>query len=401
MMNTISALMDSAFHVAKPDPFGLINVARPVFMGNERRYVLDVMESGWLSQGEYVLRFEAEIAKAAGTRHAIAVTSGTAALHLALLALGIKRGEGVIVPDLTFVATANAASYVGATPILTDVEAKNGCMSYITAQQDTVAAAAIFVHLFGYPTEPIFQRNLREFFARDNTPPIPIIEDAAEALGGELRGKKVGSIGKLACFSFYANKTICCGEGGAITTDDDALAERLRFLRGQAHAPDVGGHYWHTEVGYNYRMTDLQAAVGLGQIERLDEHLGARQRVSEWYQEELGDWKHGRLLAQSGPHIKHAHWMVAVVLEARGHDNVPLARQHVMREMEAANIETRPVFTPLHQLPMYKQPGPFPVATKLGTDGIVLPTHAALTREQVHRVCRTLRGAVLSAGVVG
>lgn len=387
-MNTISALVDSAYATHKPtDPNGLISVAQPVFMGNERRYVLDVMESGWLSQGEYVRRFEEAIAKAAGTKHAVAVTSGTAALHLALLALGIGPGDEVIVPDLTFVATANAVRYVGATPVLADVDARTGCID-ADRYPGGCSSTAIPVHLFGHPAPTIGAGH------------VTTIEDAAEALGAELYGRKVGSIGTLACFSFYANKVITTGEGGAVTTDDDRLAERLRFLRGQAHAPSVGGHYWHTEVGYNYRMTDLQAAVGLGQIERLDEHLGARKQVSEWYREELGDWKHGRLLAQGGPHITHAHWMVAVVLEAHMNDGLRLSRQYVMDRMAESNIETRPFFVPLHDLPPYKQTGAFPAATHLGYNGIMLPTHAALTRMQVQKVCQRLRSAVLHAGVV-
>ena len=259
-------------------------VAEPDLGSLEESYVLDAVRSGWVSSiGPYVGRFESGFAEFTGVRHAVAVSNGTTAIHLALLAAGVGPGDEVVVPALTFVATAAAVRHAGAEPVFVDSEPGVGTMdpAALARALSPRTKAVIPVHLYGNAADmdPILE------LARKRG--LFVIEDAAEAHGAKDRGRIVGSMGHVGVFSFYGNKILTTGEGGAVVTDDDALAVRVRFLKD--HAMDPSRRYWHPEVGYNYRMTNVQAALGCAQLERYGELTAKRQRVLDLYREAFAD----------------------------------------------------------------------------------------------------------------
>lgn len=362
-----------------------ISVAEPTLTGKEREYVLDCIDSTWISSvGKYLPLFEASVAEVSGARHAIATNNGTTALHLALVALGVQPGDEVLVPTVTYIATANAVRYCGAEPVLVDVcpETLNLDPRDLARRLTSRTKGIIPVHLYGHPVDmdPVIE------FA--NSHGLFVLEDAAEALGAEYKGRKVGSLARCATFSFFGNKIITTGEGGAVTTDDDELAARLRLFRGQGMDPNR--RYWFPVVGYNYRMTNVQAAIGLGQMETFDVALKERIRLASWYHDELADLKGQLVLPSEAPWALHAYWMYTVFLRSGGE----LERDAIMKLLDASGIETRPVFYPMHCLPPYHQESTFPVADSWSKRGINLPTHRNLTREDVSRVARALASAL-------
>ena len=254
-----------------------INIAQPSFLGNEKKYLLDTIESGWISSiGPYIEKFENEFARYHGVKHAIATHNGTIALHLALVAAGIKSEDEVIVPDFTFVATANSVRYCNATPVLTDVDPGdwNIAPESIKANITSKSKAIIPVHLYGNPAR---MDEIRDIAKQHK---LLIIEDCAEALGAKYNGERVGIMGDIGCFSFFGNKIITTGEGGMCITNNDELAERMRILRD--HGMNRTKKYWYDLLGFNYRMTNMQAAVGVAQLEQLDDLLKTRaERVSD------------------------------------------------------------------------------------------------------------------------
>lgn len=360
-------------------------VAAPDLSGNELEYVTECLSSSWISSnGRFIEEFEASVAEFIGTRFAIATCNGTAALHIALLALGLKPGDEVIVPTLTYVATANAVTYCGARPVFADVDpqtwnlAPESVCRLITPRTRGIVP----VHLYGLPCD------LEPILETARTHGLWVVEDAAEALGATYQNRFVGSFGKAAVFSFFGNKIVTTGEGGMVVTNDPDLAERLRLLRGQGMDPKR--RYWHPQIGYNYRMTNIAAAIGLAQMERIHDLLAARRRVAAWYQEELADCEEIAFQAVESPAVS-VHWMVGVILGS------PLARDAVMAELAAAGIETRPFFFPVHHFPMYAGCGTdqgCPISTDLAYRGICLPTAAYLQRKDVAFIAETLRRAV-------
>lgn len=364
-----------------------IPVSAPMLVGNEKKYVLDCLETTWISSsGKYLERFEAAFAEFCGARHAIACCNGTVVLHLALLALGVEPGDEVIVPTLTYVATANAVTYCGAQPIFVDAEPVTWNLdpAQIKAKLTPRTKGIIAVHLYGHPVE---MDTLREI-ARQRS--LFIIEDAAEAHGAEYKGRRVGALGEVGTFSFYGNKIITTGEGGMLVTDHDGLAAHLRQLKGQGMDPQR--RYWFPTVGYNYRMTNVAAAMGLAQLEQIEWHMQRRREVAAWYGEELRDleqitWQPEQEWA------RHAYWMFTVGLREAS----AAQRDEVMRVLLEQGIETRPVFYPMHQLPIYQDAASadaFPVADQLARQGINLPTWAGLTREDVRYIGQCLREAL-------
>ncbi|HEX8250958.1 MAG TPA: DegT/DnrJ/EryC1/StrS family aminotransferase [Pyrinomonadaceae bacterium] len=361
-----------------------IPVAAPSLIGNEKEYVNDCMESGWISSaGKYIELFEARFAEFCGVRHAVACCNGTIALHLALVALGVRQGDEVIVPTLTFVATANAVTYCGATPVFVDSEAETWNLdpARVEAAITPRTKGIIAVHLYGHPAK---MDELKEIARRHN---LFLLEDAAEAHGASYKGQTIGSIGNAAAFSFYANKIITTGEGGMVVTDDDALAERARILRGQGM--DSKRRYWFPVIGYNYRMMNLPAAIGLAQLEKIDEQLAARKRIAALYREKLQDVG-GLTWQNENAWARHVYWMFNVVLEP----GVWATRDDVMEMLSRRGIETRPVFYPMHSLPPYidsARAEKFPVAESLARNGISLPTWAGLKSEDIDYICNALR----------
>ncbi|MGA7813226.1 DegT/DnrJ/EryC1/StrS family aminotransferase, partial [Caballeronia sp.] len=255
-----------------------ISVAQPVLNGNERKYVLDCLDTNWISSvGKYIGAFEEAFSKFCGVEHAIATNNGTTALHLALVALDLQAGDEVIIPTVTYIATANAVRYCGATPVLVDVHAEtmNIDPADIERKITSKTKGIIPVHLYGHPAE---METINAIARRHK---LWVVEDAAEAHGAEVNGRKVGSMGTCATFSFFGNKIVTTGEGGMVTTNDATLAAKLRLFRGQGM--DLARRYWFPVIGYNYRMTNIQAAIGLAQMETIDKSLSDRARLAEWY----------------------------------------------------------------------------------------------------------------------
>lgn len=362
-------------------------VAEPVFIGNEKRYVNECLDSTWISSsGRFIPLFEESFAAFCGVRHALACSNGTVALHVALLGLGVGPGDEVIIPTLTYVATANAVTYCGATPVFVDSEPVTWNMdpAQIEGLITPRTKGIIVVHLYGHPVdmEPIMALAARRG--------LFVLEDAAEAHGAEYKGRRVGGIGHAATFSFYGNKVITTGEGGMVVTNDDALAARARQLKGQGMQPDA--RYWFPIVGYNYRMTNVAAAIGLAQLEQIDWHLARRRENACWYADSLKDCDLVRLQPEM-PWARNVYWLNCVVLD----ESVRLSRDAVMAALAERGIETRPFFYPMHVLPMYRhlsRPGGYPVADALSSRGINLPSSARLTREDVARVSGELMSLI-------
>jgi perosamine synthetase len=367
-----------------------IPVANPFFIGNEKKYVDDCMESGWISSaGKYVELFENEFAEFCGVKHAVACCNGTVALHLALMALGVQPGDEVIVPTLTFVATPNAVTYCGAKPVFVDSESETWNLDpkQVEAKITPRTKGIIAVHLYGHPAK---MSELKKIARRYN---LFLLEDAAEAHGAECDGRVIGSIGDAAAFSFYANKIITTGEGGMVVTDDDAWAERARLLRGQGMDPNR--RYWHPIVGYNYRMMNLPAAIGLAQLEKIERQLELRSRLARLYRERLRKMP-GVAFQSEQSWARHVHWMFSIVFDPE----IWQSRDRVIKILREKGVETRPVFYPAHTFPSYidsVRGETFPVAENLSVNGISLPTWAGLTEDEIDYVCRCLKQGMKKA----
>jgi perosamine synthetase len=359
-----------------------ISVAQPKLDGNERKYVLDCLDTNWISSnGKYIGMFEEMFATFCGVKHAIATNNGTTALHLALVALDLQPGDEVIIPTVTYIATANAVRYCGATPVLVDVCADTMNIDPADlAQKITPRTRGIIpVHLYGHPA----QMDAVNAVAKQHG--LWVVEDAAEAHGAEVLGRRVGGLGTCATFSFFGNKIVTTGEGGMVTTDDDALAAKLRLLRGQGMDPQR--RYWFPVVGYNYRMTNIQAAIGVAQMETIDKALADREKLAGWYNDALAGLEGKILLPQQQPWAKQVFWMYNIFLC----DGDQTERDRVMRELDQLNIETRPVFYPMHVLPPYLEDRSYPVADLWSQRGINLPTHQDLTQDDVKRIAESLK----------
>ena len=283
-LSTRKALLINIFLFFPPSRLLIHNdpISKPTVTTEEVRLVSDAVSSGWISSiGQYINRFEEEFASYIGVRHCVATSNGTVAIHLALKALDIGPGDEVIVPDLSFVSTATAVVHAGATPIFADVRYSDWCIDLESVKNliSSQTKAIIPVHLYGHPAN---MRGLCDLASKYN---LYVIEDAAEAHGAEFEGKKVGSIGTCSTFSFYGNKIISTGEGGVITTDSDDIAERARFLRD--HAMSKSKKYWHSEIGFNFRMTNMQAALGVAQLSQITSFLSDRNRILNAYKSHL------------------------------------------------------------------------------------------------------------------
>ena len=351
-----------------------IPISQPSLGELERKYLLDAFDSGWISSiGHYIDDFEKAFAAYCGVGHAVAVSNGTVAIQLALVARGIGPGDEVIVPDFTFVATANAAKHAGATPVIVDVERDTFCLDPAQFEQAITrkTKAVIPVHLYGHPAD------MDRICAIAKARGIVVVEDGAEAHGASIGKRRVGSFGFCSAFSFFGNKIITTGEGGMITTDDGAFATRLRFLRD--HGMDKGRKYWHTEVGFNFRMTNLQASIGLAQLQRIDELLSAKLAVIERYRKNLAGQR-GLSLNPCRPGYTNSYWMLCLSRELWDEKS----RSDSMAELRKRNIETRPFFYPLSDLPMYAGRGAkTPVAHELSYKGINLPSFVGISESQI------------------
>ena len=359
----------------------MIPVFSPWLPENVRRYVLDCVDSGWISSlGEYVGRFEREFAAFCEAGHGVATSNGTTALHLSLATLELGPGDEVLVPDLTFVSTANVVRYTGATPVLVDADPTTWGMDAADARRKLTGRtrAIIPVHLYGHPVD------MDPLLALAAEHGIDVVEDAAEAHGARYKGRRVGALGRIGAFSFYGNKIITTGEGGMVVTNDATLAERAAFLRD--HAMDPRRRYYHPEIGFNYRMTNIQAAIGCAQLEQADVILSRRKAIAAAY--EAGLTGIGGLTRPPAEYwAETVYWMYSVLVEPA----FGLEREAVRAGLRARGIDSRPFFVPLHEQPPYRVDAPFPVATALGAKGINLPSGTGLLPLEIAAVCDALR----------
>ena len=350
---------------------------------------MECLESGWISsRGHFVGEFESKFAEFCGTKFAISTANGTVALHLALLALGIKKDDEVIVPTFSYVATANAVCYTGAKPVFVDSEYKTWNMDpdEIERNISKKTRAIIVVHLYGHPCD--MDKILKVAKRFD----LKVIEDAAEAHGALYKGKKVGGIGDVGCFSFFGNKMITTGEGGMVVTNDADVAEKARFLHDQATIRRYG--YYHSEIGYNYRMTNIQAAIGLAQLERFDSFRKRKRQVVEWYRKGLADLEVITLPPEE-KWAENVYWMFSILTNKK---NAEESRDGLVRSLQQAGIETRPFFLPIHTLPPYQDSREqhFRIAEDLSKRGINLPSSVKLTKDQVEYITYHIRKVLMA-----
>jgi perosamine synthetase len=363
-----------------------IPVAEPRLGEKELEYVVNCVRTGWISsQGGYVNEFEEKFSRYCGVKYGVATSSGTTALHLALAALGIGKGDEVIIPSFTMIASANAVTYTGAKPVLVDSEPRTWNMDVDKIEEKITrkTKAIMPVHVYGHPVDmdPILD------IAEDRG--LYVIEDAAEAHGAEYKGRKTGSLGDVGCFSFYANKIITTGEGGMLTTNNEEIAAKAEMLR--AHAFSKDKHFWHRHIGFNYRMSNLQAAVGVAQIEKIDELVNARIRNAMLYNSLLEGVK-GITLPPKADWAKNVYWMYSILIE----DEFGMSRDSLMAKMQKDGIETRTFFYPIHVQPVYAKyyrGEKFPVADELSKKGVNLPSGATLREEEIAYVAQSIISA--------
>lgn len=356
-----------------------IPVYRPSLNGNEKKYVNQCLDSTWISsKGEFISRFEHGFANFLNTKYAASVSNGTVALHLALVVLGIGPGDEVIVPTLTYVASVNAITYTGATPVFVDSIEDTWQMDPADVEKKITpnAKAIMVVHLYGYPCD---MDALKAIAVKHS---LFLVEDCAEAIGTEYKGKPVGTFGDIAAFSFFGNKMITTGEGGMVVTNDQTIHDRSTHYRGQG----LSKHrfYWHDVVGYNYRMTNICAALGLAQLEQIDLFINRKQEIAELYIQHLNNLP---LKFHKGTaDVKHSYWMCSILLDDAD------KRDLLMDYLGTKGVETRPLFYPVHTMPMYAQNfQKHPVAESLGWRGINLPSFPALTDDNVIEICAHIK----------
>jgi perosamine synthetase len=364
-----------------------IPLAAPDLSGKELEYVTEAVRSSWISStGPFVTRFENEFARACETRAALSICNGTAALHLALLALGAGPGDEVIVPSLTYVATANAVRYVGAEPVFADVDSATWCLDpdHVDAIVTQRTKGIVAVHLYGHPAD---MDALTEVASRHN---LWVVEDAAEAHFAGYKGRPTGSLGRVATFSFYGNKPFTSGEGGAVTTDSPELEARMRLLRGQGMDPER--RYYFPITGYNYRLTNVACALLCAQLERRGPILARRREIFALY-DELLDGVRGIASQPVAPWAKPTPWLYSILIDPREYG---CDRDELAAGLAREGIETRPFFIPLHTLPPFSDASArrgdrLSVTEKLAAAGLNLPTFTQLGEDEVRLVAAAVR----------
>ncbi len=384
-------LVDDDHHVvdyATINKIRRVPIANPVLDGNELNYVSQCIKTSWISsKGKFVRQFEEMFSDLVGLPNALAVSNGTVALHLALEALGIGKGDEVIVPDLTFAATINAVIYTGATPVLADVDKDTWGLSADTIRTKITSKtkAIIPVHLYGHPCEIYGIQKLAE----DNN--LLIIEDCAEAIGSRYYDKHVGFHADAATFSFFGNKTITTGEGGMVLFKDNEIAQKAMVMRD--HGMSKEKQYWHDILGYNYRMTNVQAAIGVAQMERLPEILQKKRELADQYKAFLDDIPSVGYQGEKAWAL-NSYWMFSILLDEKSE----ISKTELMKALSTSGIETRPLFYPLHTMPLYES---YCIDTKpvvseyLSKRGFSLPSSVDLDKEVAHRVAEVIRKNVV------
>lgn len=356
----------------------MIPIYQPLLGGREKEYVNQCLDSNWISsRGEFIPRFETAFAEYIGADYATTVSNGTVALHLAMEALGIGEGDEVIVPTLTYIASINTIMQTGARVIYAESleDTWNVSVSDIEARITPKTRAVMVVHLYGLACD------MDALVALCKKHELLLIEDCAEAFGSLYKDQHVGTFGDVATFSFFGNKTITTGEGGMVVSANRVLHERACHLKSQAVSNTR--EYWHDELGYNYRMTNICAAIGLAQLERADEIIDKKRQVADWYREVLAGLP--LLLHEEPLGYRHSYWMCSILLDDAKQ------RQSLRQHLAEKGIETRPLFPPAHTMAHCKTEQSFPVAQNLAARGVNLPSFPALTREQVQKVADEIR----------
>ena len=350
-------------------------VYQPSLGQKEKENVLECLDSTWISsKGKFITQFENSFSEFIGVKHSAAVCNGTVALHVALLALGISQGDEVIVPSFTYIASVNAIKYTGAKPIFVDSDTATWQIDTekIEEKISKNTKAIMAVHLYGQPCE------MDTILSIAKKHSLFVVEDCAEAFGSLYKGKHVGTFGDIGTFSFFGNKTITTGEGGMVVTNDFSLNEKVIHLKGQGLAKNR--EYYHDIIGYNYRMTNICAAIGSAQLERADELIAKKIQIAKWYE---GKLKNTSVVFHSEVgDVRHSFWMVSILFKDA------VEREKVREHLKHNGIETRPTFHPVHLMPMYFKKGlSLPVAEELGSRGINLPSYPDLIESDVDFIC--------------
>lgn len=359
----------------------MIPISKPSIEQSEIEYIMEAVSSGWISSiGPYIDEFEKEFARYCGVKHCVATSNGTVAIHLALMVLGIGKGDEVIIPDFTFAATANAVILSGATPVYADICADSWCIDpkSVLSKITPKTKAIIPVHIYGHPCD---MESLNEIAKKYS---LNIIEDAAEAHGATYKNQFVGSFGDCATFSFFGNKIITTGEGGCITTNSDSIAEKARILRD--HGMSKEKRYWHIEVGYNYRMTNLQAAIGVSQLKRIENFLSSRKEILEMYQYYLKEA--GFTFNPCVKFAKPVNWLTCILL----HNKFPIRRDDVLIQLRKKGVDSRPFFYPLTSMPPYisQEEVVNPTTENISSRGLNIPTFPGMTENEIMYVSKSI-----------
>ncbi len=364
-----------------------IPVNEPLLDGNEKKYLIECIDTGWISsEGPFIKKFEELFAERVNRKHAIAVSNGSVAIDAAIIALGIKAGDEVIMPSFTIISCAAAIVRVGAIPVVVDSDpiTWNMDVNLVEEKISMRTKAIMVVHIYGLPVD---MDPLLEVARKHN---LKIIEDAAEMHGQTYKGRPCGSFGDVSTFSFYPNKHITTGEGGMIVTDDQKIADHCRSLRNLCFNPEK--RFVHEELGFNFRMTNLQAALGLAQLERLDAFVKRKRDMGHYYTEKLGSVKGLDLPLPQTSYAENIYWVYGIVLK----EDVPFDAAQAMKKLAALNSGSRPFFWPMHEQPVFKKMGLFkgvycPVAERLARRGFYIPSGLALTTNQMDKVIEAVR----------
>ena len=362
----------------------MIPLCVPEIRGNEWKYIKECLDTNWVSSaGSFVDRFEKEFSRHLNAKKAITTSNGTTALFLALKVLGIGEGDEVIVPSLTFIAPVNTIRYVGAEPVFVDVSRGTYVMDVDKVEEliTPKTKAILPVHLYGHPVD---MGKLLEIAKKYN---LYIIEDATESLGALYKDKHVGTIGDIGCFSFNGNKLITTGAGGMLVTNNEELGDKGKFLSIQAKITNENKSFYHPEIGYNFRMPNILAAMGCAQLEKLDEYIKIKRENAAYYNELLKDIK-GITLPVEKEWAKNVYWLYSIVIE----DEYGVSRDDLIKILATNKIESRPFFMPIHKMPPYRncRTGDLSVTEELSRKGLNLPSSVGLSKREIEKVCEII-----------
>lgn len=366
----------------------MIPLCIPEVSGNEWKYIKDCLDTNWVSSvGSYVNKFEADFEKYVKAEKAVVTMNGTAALELALRTLGIGEGDEVIVSSLTFISPVNTIKYVGAEPVFVDV-----CRDTWVMDADKIeelitpkTKAILPVHIYGHPAEMEKIMSIAEKYN------LYVIEDATESLGSLYKGKATGTIGHIGCYSFNGNKLITTGAGGMFATNDEKLGERAKYLSTQTKTVLENGAFYHEEIGYNFRMPNLVAAMGCAQLENIDDYIKAKREHANLYNTLLKDVK-GITLPVEKEGIINVNWLYSIVVE----DDYSITRDELIIKLKENGVQSRPFFMPVHDMPPYKncKHGDMTITEELSLKGINLPSSVGLKEDEIRLVCEIIRTQV-------